>query len=344
MALLFCDGFGHVDDSSPDYTMLKWDTAFSTQTNYVMYGATYGSDGDWGMRLGIYDSAYLGKLLTSNKSEIVVGCRVKVATLHSSYQFLWLIDGTSIQIEVRAMADGSIGVYRSTSILIAQSDPGILANNTWFYFEIKVLFSQTVGTVDVRINGTTVISETGLDTCSTANESISEVRIYSNKSSTYFDDLYICDTNGTECNDFLGDIKITTLYPTSDGNSSDFTCSSGSDHYAMVDELQLTADTDHNESSTVGHKDLYGMTTFGGTGTIRAVQVTAAVKNIDAGTMNIRNLSRSGATPIDNDGADFALSQTMKGNMTVWEKEPTDDVAWTATKVNAAEFGVKVQS
>lgn len=344
MALLFFDGFGHVDDSSPDYTMLKWDTAANTSHFYLTYGADYGSDGGWGLRIANQNSMNIGKFLPEAKSTIVEGVRLKLAALNSTNRILQFVDAAAIQMEVRAMSDGSIAVYRGATTLIAESAIGLITTDTWFYFEIKVLFSQTVGTVEVRINGSTVISETGLDTCATTNESITETRIWSNSGFVYPDDFYICDTTGTENNDFLGDISITTHYPTSDGNSSDFTPSTGTDHYALVDEPQLIDDTDHNESSTVGHKDLYGVTTCAGTGTILAVQVTAAVKNTDTGTMNVRNICRSGATPTDNEGSNFTLSQTMKGSMAVWEKEPTDDVAWTATNFNAAEFGLKVQS
>jgi hypothetical protein len=338
MALLFCDSFNHVEDG---YELLKWDAYYGAA--YIEYLSTAGRQGDYGMRTSGSTSAYLQKTLSSNKTTIITGFALKYTSGSSVNQFLMFLEGASAQFEVRVDINGAIHVYKGSSVLLGSSSNGVVSANTWAYFEIKILFSQTVGTVEVKIDGTQVINLTGIDTCATANAYCTAVQLYGNGSYCYFDDFYVCDTLGSNNNDFLGDVEITPLYPTSDVEN-DFTPSAGVNHYALVDDPQLANDTDHNESSTIGNKDTYGVTTFSGTGTVLGVQVCAAVRNTDIGTMKVRTITKSGTVLTENEGSDFTLSQTMKGAMTIHEQEPTDSVAWTAAKINAAEFGLKVQS
>ena len=339
MALLFFDGFGHVDDG---YELLKWDDWFSTL--YVTYDTGYGKDSGWGMRIGSLASGYLAKNLPAQKAIIIIGTRIKFDSLSSSSSFLYFLDSTSVQVSVRAHTDGSVNVYRSTTTIIASSATGLISTGTWYYIEFKITFDNTTGTVDVKLDGTSIISATSLDTCATSNEYITSIQIRSNGNYVYFDDLYICDTTGSIRNDFLGDVEIKTYYPNADGTYTGLTPSTGSDHYALVDEPQLVGETDYNYGSAIGDKDTYDMTTYSESGNVLGVQICAAVRNSSTGTMKVRTMCRSGTTPTDNEGADFAISQTMKGALTIYEQEPTDTVDWTAAKINAAEFGLKISS
>jgi hypothetical protein len=338
MALLFCDGFGHIEDGYDD---LKY-TASSIIG--ITYASTYGSDGGYGIEL--YNSSWLRRTFASTYTTLIVGVRFNLVSFSPTADMLAFYDSTSVQIALRVQSDGSITVHRGTTE-ISTSATNLVSLSTWYYVEMKIVFSQTVGTVDVELDGTSIISDTAEDTCNTANAYANGVQITAGSAQRiYVDDLYVCDDSGTTNNAMLGDIKITTLYPTSDSaTNNDFTPSTGSDNYALVDDPQLSSfDTDYVESSTVGHKDTYGMTTYSETGTILGVQVCSAVKNTDTGTMAVRNLCRSGTTPTDNEGSSFSLSQTEQGNLTVWEEEPTDTTAWTTTNLNNAEFGLKVQS
>lgn len=340
MALLFVDGFDHMDDANG--VLAKWD--YTTGAGYMYYLDGSGRTGGWGFSIYRNDH-YIQKNFTGQYSTLIVGAARKSGFGYNRNHFQ-LIDGTTVQAYLKFAVDGTITAYAGGS-LRGTSSTGIWVEHIWQYIEFKVKFSNTVGTLEVRVDGVTVISATGIDTSASGNEYGTGFRLVGDVDSahTYYDDCYCCDDSGTTNNDFLGDIKITTLYPISDGNSSDFTCSTGTDHFALVDDPQLLdSDTDHNESSTVGHKDLYGMTTYDGPDTIFGVQVVAAVKNTDVGTMTVRPLSRSGAAPVDNEGGDYILSQIMRASMHMFEEEPADSVGWTAAKINAAEFGLKIQS
>lgn len=343
MALLFMDGFGHIDNNNDDYPILKWNTFGADPSTYVKYDDTYGSDGGWGLMLNANANSYVGKYV-EDKSEIIIGFRLKHGTLSSISRFMRLMTVGSEQLDFQTLPNGSISVDRDGTV-IGLSSVGVINVNVWAYIEVRVVFSTTVGELEVLVNGTEVINETGLNTCAAGTEHIDEVRIHSSSvQNNYFDDLYICDTTGTENNDFLGDVSIKTLYPVADGTNSDFTPSTGVDNYATIDEPQLTADTDWNIGSTIGDKDTFDMTTLAGDNTVMAVQVTAAVENTTTGTIAVRPMAISGSTPAETEGDDYILSQTIKGAMHIFEKEPVDDVDWTVASVNSAEFGIKIQS
>ena len=340
MALLFCDGFDHVDDA---YEMLKWDS----KGGGITYSSTYGRSGGWGALLD-YATSWIQKNLTTAISTVITGGAFKFYSSQTNYPFFVFMDGSDGQVSICLLSDGSIQVRRGSGFgtIIGTSDPGILTLLAWHYVEVKVTISNTVGSVEVHVGGSQKYLLTGADTQYSANATVGAVRVLNNYGNPglYVDDFYICDTTGTKNNDFLGDIKITTLYPTSDGNSSDFTPSTGTDHYALVDEPQLLTDSDYNESDTIGHKDLYGMTTFSGTSEIFGVQVTAAVINPESSAITAGAVSRSGGTPTDNDGSGHSVTQTMKAMSHIFEQEPTDAVDWTSAKINSAEFGYKIQS
>ena len=340
MTLLFCDGFGHIEDG---YETAKWDAA--DVYGNVYYASTVGRDGG----SGVYFHGNLGNLTKSlggNYQTLIVGFAIKFSALSSNGYICSFIDTSSTQLVVDFLEDGTIFIDRYSGNRLATSDPGVLIANTWQYLEIKITIHNSTGSVALRINGVEVASASGIDTQYTGNAYVNIFRLSGSGSTydTYIDDLYICDDSGSKNNDFLGDINITTLYPNADGTYSQFTPSSGSDHYALVDEAQLTNDdADYTESSTAGNKETFTFETYSGTTTILAVQSCMAVKNTDAGTLNVQPVLISGTSPTETDGSNYLLPSTTKCMMSIYEKEPIDDVDWTASKVNSSEFGLRIE-
>ncbi len=335
MALLFMDGFDHIDDG---YELTKWDSAID-----ITCASGLGRTGGFGINL--YGGGKLKKYFSHNPTTLITGMACKFESFSTSTPFLSFHANEVTQVSLYRYSDGSLVVKRYTTV-IGTSAVGVIPAQTWGYIEFKVLFSNTVGTIDVKVDGVSVISETGLDTCYEGSEYANRLTINTTYviHDVYFDDLYVCDGAGTINNDFLGDVTISPLYPTSDGTYSDFTPSAGVDHYALVDDPQLSDDIDHIESGTVGHKDTFGVTTFPGSDVIHGVQINVATRNTDVGSLGISTLLISGITPTETDGSTHMISQTPSGTTSVYEKEPIDDAVWTATTIGNAEFGVKVKS
>jgi fibronectin type 3 domain-containing protein len=77
------------------------------------------------------------------------------------------------------------------------------------------------------------------------------------------------------------------LVPVSDGNYKQFTPSTGSTHYTLVDESACNGTTDYNYTSTVGYRDSYGID-------ISSVGNGASISQVDITPCASRNSSTSG--------------------------------------------------
>src|SRR5690606_5254270 len=105
-----------------------------------------------------------------------------------------------------------------------------------YHLEIKVVQHASTGSIEVRINGATVINETGLNTTDT----IGQIGLLAGTGSSsaqniYIDNLYVWDDTGAVNNDWLGERLVYTLMPDGDGPTQDWTLSTGSDTYDLLD-------------------------------------------------------------------------------------------------------------
>ena len=204
-----------------------------------------------------------------------------------------------------------------------------------------------VDQLEVRLDGTTVLSASGVDTQHTGNATANIVTLLSNYLGTeavgvfFLDDLYICDGQGAANADFLGDCRVDTVLPEADGGQADFSPSTGTDHYALVDEASPNDDTDYVESSTLGHAERYGFAALPAlTADVYGVQLNVQAKNPGVGSRSLAGLARAGGVTAT--GADQALTSAYRNLTQVWEVAPDTEVAWTQAGVNGAEFGVQV--
>lgn len=221
-----------------------------------------------------------------------------------------------------------------------------LSINTEYYIEWKITFANSISadTCVVKINGVQVLNvASGQDTQASANASANGFHLggFNQASTCIYDDLYLCDQSGSTNNDFLGDIRVDTVFPTSDGNYTAFTPSTGSDHYALVDETEPNT-TDYNDGATVGDRDSYGLGNLTAltSQTVYGVQVNAAILKDDAGAKSAATFVRSAST--NQDGAAVALGTSQVYVSQIFEQDPNAAAAWTETTVNAMEAGVVV--
>jgi len=144
-------------------------------------------------------------------------------------------------------------------------------------------------------------------------------------------------------NDFLGNRKVVAFYPNGDVSGfTDFTCSSGGTHYALVDENPVNDDTDYVEDGTTGHKDLWDYPSLSGTGsTVSGIEVNTMAKETDARSMTLNTLIKSGTTE-DAGTGELVGAASYRVMRRIAETDPDTGVAWTTGGVNAAQFGIKV--
>src|SRR5262245_903587 len=150
----------------------------------------------------------------------VIGFAFRYDTaVNSTNPFVLWSDAGTTQISLYVDASQHIRCYRGSSggTLLGTSTPA-LALNTWYFLEWKFVLSNTVGTVDVLVNGVSWLALTGQDTTATANNTADRVVIGATVSTLYIDDVYILDGTGSTNNTLIGDQRVVSLLPSAAGN------------------------------------------------------------------------------------------------------------------------------
>lgn len=330
MALEFMDGFDHYN-SGTNYAR-KWDT---TSTGM---GPVAGRFGGTAANTQNNPATLIQGQLASVATR-VVGFAFQIFPSIATNPWLQLTDAGTTQLDLRLTATAQIQVTRNGTVL--GTSTLTLTTGIWYYLEFKATIDPTAGSYEVRVNGANWVSGTGANTRNTTNSSMNGIKFPNAGFPTIIDDLYILNTSGSANNNFLGECRILTNLPTGDGASTTWTTSTGTSHFALVDEANPNDDTDYNYSNTSGQIDLYTYASIANTGTIAAVQTVLTARKDDIGTRQIAEQCRSGGTTYTG-----PTTQTLGSAYLMYreirETDPATGAAWTTTGVNAAQFGVKV--
>lgn len=337
MTLLFADGFDHYTSTTLGR---KWDINGSAGN----YATISSGNTRFGVGQGLqitYAGAYIEKTLPG-ASTWIVGFALKVAA--NSFWCLQFFDTSILQILVYITPSYAIQINRGSGTLLGISNTiPVLRSGNWVYAEVKVIIHPTIGSVEVRVQGVTVLLLNNVNTSASGTTVANMMRFNdSNNGSSqlYLDDIYICNGSGIINNSFLGDIRVDTLYPTGVGTTTQWTPGAGS-NYAQVNSATPDDDTTYVESSTSGNKDTYQMGNLAGTPNyIQGVQVVQLSKKTDAGFKNMQNVLRIG-------GADYLLGSSYLNDyyyysLDMEELSPATTGAFTLTEINALEAGYTV--
>jgi hypothetical protein len=235
---------------------------------------------------------------------------------------------------IKAVRGALAGTALGTSTLLLQV-------GTWNHIEAKVLFSQTVGTIEVRVNGVVFLNLTGLDTVNTANVEASQIAYGTTTAGavgavTDWDDFSIWDTAGSVNNDFIGDRGVFLLLPDSDVVAEqDWVESAGTDGFAMIDEADPDGDTTYVAAPAgSGHISEFGLQDLpSNISIVSAVRTCPSIRKTDAGAANAQVSVRSVAAVAN--GADNALTTSYARYSDVFETDPNTSSAWSRNAVNA---------
>ena len=335
MALIMMDGFDHY---SIEYRSdCKWD-ANSGLLNYFTGGRNGGGYKQFNGYSGFLDKAI------DNKKTLICGVAIyNIGDISNNQDFMRFMEGGINQISLRhtnyASSQSRIAAYRNGTLL---GDTGIavVGINSWYYLEAKIVIDSTGGSVEVRVNGTTVLNLTEQNTQATTNAYIDNFMLVGQDSDIRYDDFYMCDDSGTVNNDFLGDVRVVTVYPDSDGTYNDFTPSTGTDHTTLVGD-KSSFDSNYNEGDTVNQKETYNFNAGVPMVPIYGVQFTSVVNNEGAGNRKLKNMAHI-------DGEDYILTKEISLNDTIilhsdpLDTLPSDASNWSVLKINNIEFGVKI--
>jgi hypothetical protein len=285
---------------------------------------------------------------TVSSTTYSIGVAVRMPNLvitATNYAFLMLANGTisgSCQMGFNITSAGSIvglrgSFYNSMNTILGTSPTGVITAGTWHYVEVEVTIGTgTSGSFNVYVDNVLVLAVSGVNTAQTGATTTNTIGLMGvcNGNFLEFDDLYVTDTFTR-----LGERRVETLAVTADTADKDWTPSTGSVNYAMVDEIPVNS-TDYVSASTVGDLDLYTIADLSSSPTtIDAVQATMFAEKTDATSRSIAAVFDISATQLT--GANHSLAVGISKFDTIFETKPGGG-AWDATAVNALTGGPKV--
>lgn len=287
------------------------------------------------------------RVLGGAKTKAAVGGAYYLPSLpvsNSQLVYVEFRDAANVrQTTFHVQSTGAISARTAAGELESTATPVIVAD-AWNHIETMCQINNTTGAVEVRVNEVTVLNLTGEDTQSTSNVETSQIamgRTGNDGSGTspgfYVDDLFAWDDQTVGLNDvvdFVGDKKVFVLTPDADTAEADFSKSTGSVGYSLIDET-TPDDADYIYSAVDGHVSEFGFTDL----PANAAEVIAVIPmprlyKTDAGTVT------HAADIVTNGDATAAAAIPATTEATYWPfvhtKNPDTGAPWTPAELNAS--------
>lgn len=252
-------------------------------------------------------------------------------------------NGAIDHLRLRITAGGELALDRGTTQLAITSGQN-LVQSTWYYFEVNARIDNS-GDYDVHIDGAQAFTATTVDTQNGGSAVIDNIELIGDANlDPRFDDIYFLDDTGSDNVGLLGDCRVETLFPDALGNENDFTASPAVDQHLNVDDgLTPDDDTTYNHSATVTDRELYGFAALtGNIDTVFGVDAKMLCRKEDAGFREVRVIARSNVTEVESGDLTLGVDYVFKNN--IYENDPNGGGNWTETAVNAAQFGLDLQT
>jgi hypothetical protein len=341
MALQFICGFDNVDvltaSGSGFETAIKekWlnaDLIGGTNASLVA-GRISGVAMDWGNQY----SKWVRIEVTGSPGTVVIGFAYYCPEEQEGADLCSIRNSSSNEILMLKMDYyNRMSIVRNTTVIAEMTEP--LVPETWHYIEWKITPHDTTGSTYLRVNGLEVCSLASGDTQRYAGP-VDHVVMWPQSDDVVIDDIYVLDTTGSDNNDFLGPIMIESLLPTSDTATVDWATSTGTDHYALVDEVPCTQGTDYVESATTDDQDIFNYGNLSDLDSVLGVQVWT-VAAVDSGSYTLETIADDGTTQ-NTDSGQTVNSTTYGGFRRMLDQTPSAG-AWSTALVDGSSFGVEV--
>lgn len=337
MALLWMEGFeGGAASTLETYLGRRYDYTGATP-GQSGYPRVAGLAGGYALKMsGSYN--YLGTPPLTTDSTLIIGLAFKPNTVNSRYVFR-CYQQTVAGIGVYTVMSGTtreLRVYRRDTQIGSDTSTGnAFQAGRWHWIEVKIYCHDSAGTVEIRYAGQTIFSFTG-DTKAGSlayHDTVEFIR------GNTFDHIYICDSTGSRCNDFLGPQRITRINPAAVGDYSQWAPSAAVDHYTLVDDNpQSDDDSTYVESDVSGDRELWGYEDASNLGTIQAIQLVTLARSTDAAHRDVKLLAKSGS---ESEDAAHTVAYDYSFATRIMETQ-IGGSAWDQAALNGYQFGVRV--
>jgi hypothetical protein len=277
------------------------------------------------------------------------------------FAFLTSSAGTS-QVSCIVDANGCLRFSRGCSMApgassgtaIAQTDPLITAAS-WNHVEVQIYIHDTLGWIRVAINGVHRFEALNLDTKHNTSNIVSVGQITNDIGTDdfYFDDYIIYDFTGTAAVDtdfcpsvdvdgvgtnYIAELQCMYLPPNGDTAEADWTKSTGTDGFALVDEVSPN-DLDYISAAAAGDLSEFDLTDLPEDITyIRGLQLIGRMSKSDAGAAMTKFGMKSDAATDDADERPLTVEPTYWWDF--MNVDPDSGARWTRASLNAAKFRI----
>jgi hypothetical protein len=290
---------------------------------------------------------------TPAANTVILGAAISLSASVSNGAVIGFVNANVGQVYCYISA-GALKVFVGdptlTSVQLGSTVTSAVASLGWAYVEMQAVIAPGLaGSVTVQINGSTVFSQTGLNTSNDGTTNVTGLLLGTvNLSQTaygftsYFDDVYVCDTAGsTPYNTFLGPVRVVTQFPVANGSITNFTGLAHHPNWQNVDDPDMDSDDTYNFSNQSGNIDTFMAGALPGSASgVYAVKVTAAGRIDDSGIRTVQTYLKSGT--VISVGANINLVGSYQYFSDMYTLDPNTGTAWTPSGVNLTQFGYKI--
>lgn len=261
-----------------------------------------------------------------NAQTVIVSVWLNMAG--SGNPFFELVDNGTVQWKMTLDSDGTVHVTGSSTTFYLP--PGS------HHFKVKVTIGNS-GSHEIHVDGIQVLQETGVDTQTSANAYATQFVLgdTGQQSMTITaDDLVLMDDTGSEFNDIMPDLHVEYIPPVADGDQNDMTPSTGTDHYACVDETDSSATTDDVHSDVIGDLELYEIGALTSSiAEIHCVDVVMLATKDDAGMRLVKGAVKHGGVLAL--GSESGLTTSTVYYHSSFYTNPSTGLPWTPADLAA---------
>jgi len=347
MSLIFIDGFDHYNSIRE-----KWQAAggFDQPTFEA------GRFGGQALKKQFQNAQQSIRRSFAQEGEVFFGCALKTPAFGGSAESYFRLENVAgaALFDIRITTSGNLQLVAGGT---SDTSTFALDNIQWNYVEAHWIPKDAAGkggVAEVKVNGNVVASIDGtlFATTTGADDDIGGMGIMddgTNSPRYLMDDLYILNGSGSENNGYLGDVRITTLAASDDGNRNEWSpLTDGASNFTEVDEVVMDKQLSFVESGLVGAAEDYDNESFSSRaiapGQIFGVQTSNATLRTASADITFKNEMVVAGVRFSDDVEYTPGNSAYFINTYVEDTDPSDSATWTEAKVAAVNSGLIITS
>lgn len=251
------------------------------------------------------------------------------------------------QCSVGITSTGAIDVYRGNigATQLAVSGSGTIVAQAYQHIEVKVHIHASEGSIEVRVDGQTVVDIANVNTNASGPAECSQLNFLGLQGSAAsgatpvdLDDVVVWDTNGDGNNDFLGDVRVYTSFPIDDVEL-DWT-STEATGYEAIDEIPADGDTSYIQAGAAGDVALFEVEPIPESVTqVLGVMTVHKSRKTDAGVCDFQSSVVSGEDEAL--GPQRPITEAWTYYFETFDLDPATLSPWTPAARNAMNIKIE---